>query len=155
MTKTKTIIAVGAIALVLFLASRKKAEQVEVQDDKGTEKSKVPSMGGGGGGGGGSSIPLAPTLAVPTSQVIVQTQPSTPVATSSPATTTTTTPATGSTASGTTTNQTSGLGSVGGTSPVGGGSTGGSTATTTQATNHFNDFFSIDANVTQSIDALL
>lgn len=105
----KTALIVSGVAFAAYFLFRKPTEQMPSDEqDKGTEKKKLPNIGGGGGGGGTSSggvspIPVAPTLAVPTSQIIVQTQP----------TSSTSTPTTPTTSGGTTTP----------TSPSGGSST--------------------------------
>ena len=75
--QTLIIIGIGVAAYLLFKKS-KPSVMVE-QGQEIADKKNLPSVGGGGGG----FRPLpTPTLAVPTSQVIVQTQP-TPSATTS------------------------------------------------------------------------
>ena len=83
MNKTaKTALIVGGIAFAAYLIYRKPQAQAPVEEEESPkEKKSLPSLGGGGGGGsssgGVSPVPVAPTLAIPTSQVIVQTQPTT------------------------------------------------------------------------------
>ena len=131
-------------------------------------------MGGGGGGFGG--IPVAPTLAVPTSQIIVQTQPTPTTTTPSSSSTQVTNQGTsnavvgrndglssssGGTSTGGSSTSPSGT-STGGSTQVGGG--GGATGApiptptptpTTPSTVRFMDFFNIDADGQDVIESIL
>jgi hypothetical protein len=77
--KRNTLLVVGAIALIGVIAFRKKKPMAIAEGEElTTKKANIPS----GGGGGGFGVPIAPAYAVPTSQVIVQTQPTSPSGTS-------------------------------------------------------------------------
>jgi hypothetical protein len=172
MKSTSTILGLSAVVIALYFLSKGKRDNAMTSSkEEPTDKKKLPSMGGGGGGFGG--IPVAPTLAVPTSQIIVQTQP-TPTPTPSSSSTQVTNQGTSnavvgrndglsSSSGGTSTGGTSTSGtSTGGSTQVGGG--GGATGApiptptptpTTPSTVRFMDFFNIDADGQDVIESIL
>lgn len=171
MTKTaKTALIIGGVAFAAYFLLRKPTESgMPVDEEKPTEKKRLPSLGGGGGGGGGvSPIPVAPTLAVPTSQVIVQTQPTTSSSTPTPVTQTgstgTTAPTTDSgvtrdnpIASPTGTGSTSSTTTPPISSPTGTGTVNPTTSTpsSTPTAVRFAEFSNVDGAQDGMLDALL
>jgi len=174
MKSTSTILGLSAVVIALYFLSKGKRDNTMTSTkEEPTDKKKLPSMGGGGGGFGG--IPVAPTLAVPTSQIIVQTQP-TPTPTPSSSSTQVTNQGTsnavvgrndglssssGGTSTGGSSTSPSGT-STGGSTSVGGG--GGATGApiptptptpTTPSTVRFMDFFNIDADGQDVIESIL